>query len=195
MKILVGLGNPGTSYQWTRHNIGFQVVDRVAEENQISICHKRFNAELRKGRVRLEDVLLVKPLTFMNLSGQAVRKVIDFYKGGIEDLVVIHDDLDLALGALRIKRRGGDGGHQGIRSIIDSLGRNDFLRLKVGIGRPPPGMDPADYVLCPFNGTERGQLGEIVSRAAECVSVMILEGVGTAMNRFQKRLIPPYQSP
>ena len=195
MKILVGLGNPGTSYQWTRHNIGFQVVDRVAEENQISICHKRFKAELGKGRIRFKDVVLVKPLTFMNLSGEAVRKVVDFYKTGIEDLVVIHDDLDLAFGSLRIKRWGGDGGHQGIRSIIDSLGGNNFLRLKVGIGRPPPGMDPADYVLRPFNGTERHQLEEIVSRAAECASVMILEGVETAMNRYQKRLTPPYQSP
>ena len=195
MKILVGLGNPGTPYQWTRHNIGFRVVDRLAEEHEISICHKRFKAEWGKGRIRFEEIVLVKPLTFMNLSGFAVRKVVDFYKMGIEDLVVIHDDLDLAFGSLRIKRWGGDGGHQGIRSIIDSMGGNNFLRLKVGIGRPPAGMDPADYVLSPFGGTERHPLEEVVSRAAECVSVMILEGIETAMNRFQRKLIPPYQSP
>jgi peptidyl-tRNA hydrolase, PTH1 family len=195
VKILVGLGNPGTPYQWTRHNIGFRVVDRLAEEHRISIGHKRFKAEWGKGRIRLEEVVLLKPLTFMNLSGSAVRKVVDFYKMGIEDLVVIHDDLDLAFGSLRIKRWGGDGGHQGIRSIMDSMGGNNFLRLKVGIGRPPPGMDPADYVLSSFGGTERHPLEEIVSRAAECVSVMILEGIETAMNRFQRKLTPPYQSP
>ncbi len=195
MKILVGLGNPGTPYEGTRHNVGFRVVDRLAEENQISLCQKHFKAQFGKGSIRSRDVLLVKPLTFMNLSGLAVRKVVDFYKAGIEDLVVIHDDLDLPFGVLRIKRWGGDGGHQGIRSIIDSLGENNFLRLKVGIGRPPRGMDPAGYVLRPFEGDEERPLEEIVSRAAECVSVMISEGIEKAMNRYQKKVIPPYQSP
>jgi peptidyl-tRNA hydrolase, PTH1 family len=195
VKILVGLGNPGAHYQGTRHNIGFQVVDRLAEENHISISHKRFNALYGKGTIHSQDVLLAKPLTFMNLSGSAVRRVLDFYKSGIEDLVVIHDDLDLAFGILRIKRWGGDGGHQGIRSIIESVGGNNFLRLKVGIGRPPSGMDPADYVLRPFDGIERRQLEEVLPRTAACVAVMISEGVDTAMNRYQRKLTLPYQSP
>jgi len=193
--VIVGLGNPGGTYQWTRHNIGFQVLDRLAEESHISLGHKRFKAQYGKGFVHSRDVLLVKPLTFMNLSGLAVKRIIHYYKAGPEDLMVIYDDLDLPFGALRIKRWGGDGGHQGVRSIIDSMGGNNFLRLKVGIGRPPRGMDPADYVLRFFDELERRQLEEVLIRAAECLVVMISEGVETAMNRFQKNLILPFQSP
>jgi PTH1 family peptidyl-tRNA hydrolase len=131
----------------------------------------------------------------MNRSGLAVQKVAHFYKVGLEDLVVVHDDLDLPFGALRIKRWGGDGGHQGVRSIIDSMGGNHFLRLKVGIGRPPAGMDPADYVLSPFDKFERQNLAEVISRAAECLVVMISGGVEAAMNRLSRRPIPPSQSP
>jgi len=195
VKIIVGLGNPGDPYQWSRHNIGFRVVDRLAEENHIPVCHKRFKAHYGKGSIRFQDVLLVKPLTFMNLSGIAVQGIIHFYKVGLEDLAVIHDDLDLPFGTLRIKRWGGDGGHQGIRSIIESIGGNNFLRLKVGIGRPPKGMDPAEYVLHSFDEIERRQLEEFLPRAAECVAVMISEGIETAMNRYQKKPILPSQSP
>jgi peptidyl-tRNA hydrolase, PTH1 family len=199
VKIIVGLGNPGTCYQWTRHNIGFQVVDRLAEGNHLSICHKRFKAQFGKGRICSQDVLLIKPLTYMNLSGLAIQQVVRFYKVGPEDLprdlIVIHDDLDLPFGAFRIKRWGGDGGHQGVRSVIESLGDSHFLRLKVGIGRPLRGSDPAEYVLNPFDGTERNSLDGILSRAAECVAVILSEGVEAAMNRYQKKLILPSQSP
>ncbi len=157
--MIVGLGNPGGTYQWTRHNIGFQVLDRLAEESHISLGHKQSKAQYGKGFVHSRDVLLVKPLTFMNLSGLAVKRIIHYYKAGPEDLMVIHDDLDLPFGALRIKRWGGDGGHQGVRSMIDSMGGNNFLRLKVGIGRPPRGMDPADYVLRFFDELERTPVG------------------------------------
>jgi PTH1 family peptidyl-tRNA hydrolase len=191
----VGLGNPGGTYQWTRHNIGFQVLDRLAEESSISVGHKRFKTHYGKGSIHSVDVLLVQPQTFMNLSGLGVKGIMQYYKAGPEDLIVIHDDLDLPFGALRIKRWGGDGGHQGVRSIIDSLGENTFLRLKVGIGRPPRGMDPADYVLRLFDEPERRHLGEVLTRAAECLVVMISEGVETAMNRFQKKLTPLFQSP
>jgi peptidyl-tRNA hydrolase, PTH1 family len=171
------------------------VVDRLAKENHISVYHKRFKAYYGKGSIRSRDVLLVKPLTFMNLSGLAVQKIVGFYKVGPENLVVIHDDLDLPFGTLRIKRWGGDGGHQGIRSIIESVGGNNFLRLKVGVGRPPKGMESAEYVLHSFDEMERRQLEEILPRAAECLAVMITEGIERAMNRYQKKPILPSQSP
>jgi PTH1 family peptidyl-tRNA hydrolase len=123
----------------------------------------------------------------MNRSGEAVKKASDFFHLGVEDLVVIHDDLDLPFGRLRFKRRGGDGGHQGVRSIIESLGENSFLRLKVGIGRPPEGMDPAEYVLEAFDKTEQPRLDQVLSQAAESLKVMLLEGLEKAMNQFQKR--------
>ncbi len=195
MKIIVGLGNPGVGYQWSRHNIGFQVVDRLSEIKQIVVRTKRFKALYGKGRIDRQDVLVVKPMTFMNLSGEAVEKVVAFFHAGMEDLIVVHDDLDLPFGRLRIKRRGGDGGHQGIRSIIDSLGQNTFLRLKVGIGKPPKGREAADYVLGSFNEVEKSQLAWVVSQAAECLTVMLLEGIETAMNRYQRKITPPFQSP
>jgi PTH1 family peptidyl-tRNA hydrolase len=129
-------------------------------------------------------------MTFMNLSGEAVEKAIDFFHLRIEDLVVVHDDLDLPFGRLRFKRWGGDGGHQGIRSIIERTGGNNFLRLKVGIGRPPHGMDSADYVLDVFDRIEQSQLDQVLSQAAESLKVMLLEGLDKAMNQFQKKSSP-----
>lgn len=187
MKIIVGLGNPGIPYRMTRHNIGFQVVDRIARTNQILIRTRRFKSLYGTGWIDSQPVVLLKPLTFMNLSGEAVKRATDFFGLKIEDLVVVHDDLDLPLGRLRFKQRGGDGGHQGVRSIIERIGGNNFLRLKVGIGRPPQGMDSAEYVLEVFSKTEELQLAQILSRAAESLRVMLLEGIEKAMNQFQKR--------
>jgi PTH1 family peptidyl-tRNA hydrolase len=187
VKIIVGLGNPGILYRMTRHNIGFQVVDRLAKINRISIRTKRFKSLYGTGWIDSQQVALVKPLTFMNLSGEAVKRVTDSFHQELEDLVVVHDDLDLPFGRLRFKQRGGDGGHQGIRSIIESMGGNNFLRMKVGIGRPPQGMDPAEYVLEVFNKIEECRLDQILSQAAESLKVMLLEGPETAMNRYQRR--------
>ena len=187
MKIIVGLGNPGIPYRMTRHNIGFQVADRLAKMNHILISTKRFKALYGKGRIDSQEVVLAKPMTFMNRSGEAVNKALRFFCVGMEDLIVIHDDLDLPLGRLRFKRRGGDGGHQGVRSIIEMTGGNSFLRLKVGIGRPPQGMDPAEYVLDVFDKIEQSQLDQILSQAAESLRVMLLEGLEAAMNRYQKK--------
>jgi len=195
VKVIVGLGNPGIHYRWNRHNIGFLVVDRLAEISHVLISHKRFNALYGTGKIDSQEVVFVKPMTFMNRSGEAVEKALRFFSVGVKDLVVIHDDLDLPFGRLRFKRRGGDGGHQGVRSIIESLGENIFLRLKVGIGRPPKGIDPAEYVLASFDEIERPYLNEMISVAAQSISVALLEGPEAAMNRFQKKINLPFQSP
>jgi PTH1 family peptidyl-tRNA hydrolase len=188
VKIIVGLGNPGMQYRMSRHNIGFQVVDHLAVISHISVRSKRFRSLYGAGWIDSQQVVLVKPMTFMNRSGEAVKKAIDFFHLKLEDLVVVHDDLDLPFGRLRFKRRGGDGGHQGIRSIIERMGGSNFLRLKVGIGRPPQGMDPAEYVLDVYDKIEQPRLNQILSRAAESLKVMLLEGVEKSMNRFQKRV-------
>jgi len=187
VKIIVGLGNPGTQYRMSRHNIGFQVVDRLAQINHISVRTRRFSSVYGTGWINSHQIVLSKPMTFMNRSGEAVKKTTDFFRLGMEDLVVVHDDLDLPFGRLRFKRRGGDGGHQGVRSIIERMGGNNFLRLKVGIGRPPRGLDSADYVLETFDRNEESLLDQILPQAVESLKVMLLEGLEKAMNQFQKR--------
>jgi PTH1 family peptidyl-tRNA hydrolase len=187
VKIIVGLGNPGVHYRRNKHNVGFQVVDRLAEANHIFVCTKRLQTHYGTGQIESQEVVLAKPMTFMNRSGEAVKRLADFFQIELEDLIVIHDDLDLPFGKLRFKRRGGDGGHQGVRSIIESMEGNNFLRLKVGIGRPPKGIDPAEYVLGDFDQGEQPRLNEILTHAAEALKVMLLEGLQAAMNRFQRK--------
>ena len=195
MKIIVGLGNPGTRYRDTRHNIGFQIIDRFAESHGIVVSKRRFKSLYGSGFLFPHEIVLIKPLTFMNLSGEAVKRAADFFRTPLEDITVVHDDLDLPFGRLRFKRRGGDGGHQGVRSIIESLGGNAFVRLKVGIGRPPRRMDPADYVLTRFDAADEDRLKAVLAGAAESLTVMIGDGLEMAMNRFQKRVTPLSQSP
>ncbi|MBM4351998.1 MAG: aminoacyl-tRNA hydrolase [Deltaproteobacteria bacterium] len=187
VKLIVGLGNPGARYEGSRHNIGFLVADRLAAAHHILISTKRFKAILGKGWIDAQEVVLIKPMTFMNLSGEAVKKALHFFHSGPEDLIVIHDDLDLSLGRVRFKVRGGDGGHLGVRSIIESIGASNFLRLKVGIGRPPKGMDPAEYVLNGFDLLEQTSLERTLDQAAEAFKVIFVDGLQTAMNRFQKK--------
>jgi len=187
VKVVIGLGNPGVRCRMSRHNIGFQVVDRLAKTNHILISTKRFKSFYGTGQIDSQEIALVKPMTFMNLSGEAVKKLVHFFKVGLGDLIVVHDDMDLSFGRLRFKRRGGDGGHQGVRSIINLMGGNNFLRLKIGIGRPPQGMDPAEYVLNDFDQSEQPRVDELLTRAAEALKVMILEGAQAAMNRYQQK--------
>lgn len=191
MKIIVGLGNPGGHYQRSRHNVGFRVVDRLSEMQRIPVCSRRFKAHCGIGRIHSQDVVLLKPLTYMNLSGEAVKKAAHAFSAEVADLIVIHDDLDLGLGRLRVKRKGSDGGHQGIRSIIEALGGNTFLRLKVGIGRPPQGVDPADYVLSAFDEQEELEIRSALGKAAETVEMILSEGIDAAMNRLQKKPLLP----
>jgi PTH1 family peptidyl-tRNA hydrolase len=187
VKLIVGLGNPGRDYRWTRHNVGFLLVELLAEKNGIDLTKRGLKSIYGRGKIGRQDVILAKPQTFMNLSGEAVQRLLRFFKIPPEDLIVLHDDLDLPFGKIRIRLQGGAGGHKGIKSIIESLGVDVFVRFKVGIGRPgKAGQDPADFVLEPLSGGEREELKEMVNRNAEAVEILLLEGPQEAMNRFHK---------
>jgi len=187
MKIIAGLGNPGDQYRLTRHNMGFLVADALADDTGIAIQKKKFEALLGDGRIGDHRVLLVKPQTFMNLSGQSVRQVIDFYQKTAEDLIVVHDDLDLPFGTVRIKVGGGDGGHKGVRSLMDHLGNAAFTRVRLGIGKPPFRDDTEYYVLQPFPKADLEALAEIVRKACEAIREILDSGVRPAMNRYNTR--------
>ncbi len=189
MKLIVGLGNPGQAYRWTRHNVGFLLVEELAKDGSIELAHRRLKAVFGRGTIAGQAVLLAKPLTFMNLSGEAVSRLLHFLRVPPEDLIIIHDDLDLPPGKIRIRLQGSHGGHQGVKSIIGSLGTDSFTRVKVGIGRPDdPREDPADYVLAPLSREEREFFKEAVRRGAEAIEVLLSEGPEAAMNRFHKEV-------
>ena len=187
--MIVGLGNPGPEYASTRHNAGFFVVDELASRMRGSLGrHKRAMAAVLEGRVGSpgadERVVLVEPWSFMNASGGPVKSLMSFYDVGPERLVVVHDELDLPLGTVRVKFGGGNGGHNGLKSLSGSLGTGDFARVRIGIGRPPGQQDSADYVLKPFSGPERTALPEIIDRSADAVETLVLRGVEQAQNQF-----------
>jgi len=184
VRFIVGLGNPGLAYRFTRHNLGFMVIDRLARKRGISLSKRRFRARYGEGEIGSERVILFKPQTYVNLSGSSIRDLLFSYRGSLSRLIAIHDDLDLSFGRIRITRGGGHGGHRGVQSILESLGRSDFVRLKIGIGRPGEGIDPKDYVLETFIGEEREQLTTILSWAVDGVETILLRGVERAMNRF-----------
>lgn len=188
MYIIAGLGNPGAKYGNTRHNIGFMVIDAIAEKNRISVTEKKHRALIGKGMIGGEKVLLVKPQTFMNLSGESIREIIDYYK--IEEkteLIVISDDISLEPGALRIRKKGSAGGHNGLKNIILHLGHDEFQRIRLGVGGKPSGYDLADYVLGHFGEDDRKLIAQSVEQAAEAAEVMITEGPDKAMNQFNKK--------
>jgi PTH1 family peptidyl-tRNA hydrolase len=167
MKWIVGLGNPGKKYEDTRHNAGFMVVDRLAERWAIPVNQDKFRAHIGEGRVHGQKVYLLKPQTFMNLSGESMRAFADFYKANLEDMILIYDDLDTALGSIRLRYQGSAGGHNGLKSIIAHMGTQQFNRIRVGIDRPQPGIDIADYVLSPFPKSSREALDQALDRACE----------------------------
>lgn len=193
MWLIVGLGNPGKRYEDSRHNIGFMVVDYLARVYRIHL-KKGLNALRGKGVVQGEDLILAKPQTFMNMSGVAVNALVGYLKIPIENLLVIYDDIDLPYGRLRIRKRGGAGGHRGMESIISQLGTKDFPRVRLGIGRPKgKGQgsgtrqeDIVEYVLDRFNSEEEDELNEILSKAKEAVDTIIRDGIEKAMDRFNK---------
>ena len=185
MYIIVGLGNPSSQYSGTRPNIGFDTIDRLADKLGISVDTKKHKALIGKGVLGGEKVVLAKPQTFMNLSGESVRELIDFYKIDSEDeLIVIYDDISLDVGKLRMRAKGSAGGHNGIKSIIAHTGSEVFKRVKIGVGNKPPRMDLADYVLGHFNKEERIIMEEALDRATDAIEIIISEGLNAATNKY-----------
>jgi len=184
MKAIVGLGNPGPRYRYTRHNIGWMVLDRLATRWGASKPRMARHAEVQSCSLGGEEIVLVKPQTFMNDSGLAVKAVVQ--KDGLppEHVFVIYDDLDLQFGRIRLRAEGSSGGHNGIRSIQQHIGQVPFPRMKVGIGRPPAGVDPVDHVLTSFKPDERPVIEEAIERAADATECWLTDGIDAAMNRF-----------
>jgi peptidyl-tRNA hydrolase, PTH1 family len=186
VKLIVGLGNPGKEYAMTRHNAGFIVVDKLAEAFRISIDKNKFDVIYGKGKIKGNDIMLAKPQAFMNRSGSPVRKLAGFYRISCEEMLIIHDDIDLAFGRIKIKEKGGDGGHKGIRSIIDAFGGGNFTRLRIGIGRSEAGADVVDHVLGRFNPEEKALLDKIIATAMDAALTILCESAKEGMNRFNR---------
>ncbi len=184
MHVVVGLGNPGKRYEGTRHNIGAEVVEFMARHFLIPLKEKKFKAHFGRGQMATEPVMLVCPQTFMNLSGDSVGPLVGFYKLNSDSVVVIHDDLDLPLGVVRVKSGGGHGGHNGLRDLVKKLGTANFQRVRVGIGRPEGPMATSDWVLSRWGSSQQEHLQRIQERAAEVAQAVISQGVTEAMNQF-----------
>jgi PTH1 family peptidyl-tRNA hydrolase len=189
LRLVVGLGNPGSEYANNRHNLGFRVVDALADKHGFSFKRHKGKVRVAEGEISGHDLLLAKPQTFMNLSGGAVSRVSRSFEVSPEDILVVYDDLDLPLGRLRLRPEGGSGGHRGMRSIIDQLGTRSFARLRVGIDRPPGQVNPADYVLEAFTGDEEAIVAEAIRQAVAAIECCLEEGLVVAMDRFN-RLTP-----
>jgi len=189
LKVIAGLGNPGPKYELTRHNLGFMVIDAAASKFRVGMDGKAHHAVVGNGRVAGVEVMLAKPQTFMNLSGGSVGPLMRQAGCATEDVIVVHDDLDIELGRLKVSKSGGDGGHNGVASVIEALGTGSFTRLRVGIGRPPAGIDPVEYVLTPFGQEDEKLLAAVISTAVEALASIVREGPARAMNRFNKRAV------
>ncbi|MBF6436946.1 aminoacyl-tRNA hydrolase [Nocardia cyriacigeorgica] len=183
--LVVGLGNPGPEYERTRHNVGFLVADVLAERvgGRFSV-HKKSGADLLTARLDGRQVLIAKPRSFMNLSGRPVAALARFFSVPATEVIVVHDELDLPFGAIRLKRGGGEGGHNGLRSVSQALTTKDYLRTRIGIGRPPGRQDPADFVLKPFSAPERKDVPVLVEQAADAVELLLRVGLETAQNQL-----------
>lgn len=184
MKLIVGLGNPGRSYSSHRHNVGFCVVDILAKRLGIDVEKRSFGALIGKGKMDGEDVILAKPQTFMNLSGDAAGPLLRYYKLDTDDLIVVHDDVDIDFGNLKIAKGAGHGGHNGVRSIAEALGDKGFYRIRMGVGRPQGCIDTADYVLQSFTGEERVTADSMITEAADAVEALLKEGLEKAQTKY-----------
>jgi len=185
--LIVGLGNPGPSYSGHRHNVGAMVVDELAARTTANLRSHKARATAAEVRIDAQRAVIAKPLTFMNESGGPVVGLLSFYKVLVENLIVIHDDLDIPFAEVRLKLGGGEGGHNGLRSITKSVGTRDYLRVRVGIGRPPGRIDPADYVLHDFSGAERSEVPLLISDAADAVERLVAEGLVAAQQEWHSR--------
>jgi PTH1 family peptidyl-tRNA hydrolase len=188
LKLLVGLGNPGQKYAATRHNIGFRVAQQFADNNGIALKKRGHQAIYGVGRALGQELMVLLPQTYMNRSGIAVTSACRAGKIGIADVIVVHDDIDLPFGGLRIKLGGGHGGHNGLRSIVNLLGAREFVRVRVGVGRPVEPMDVADYVLRPFSAEERSRLDSVLENSVKALEVLLHQGAQQAMNEFNNRV-------
>jgi len=187
MNLIVGLGNPGSRYQYTRHNIGFMVLEKIAARWEVDLKQKSFDALWNRGKIAGINVLLAMPQTYMNLSGNAARKLLAYFKMDISSLIVIHDDLDLPFGAVRLKSGGGDAGHKGLKSIITCLGSADFMRIRMGIGKPADRTPVEDYVLQRFNSDESNLLQQNIQFASEAAAEIVLSGMQQAMAKYHTK--------
>jgi PTH1 family peptidyl-tRNA hydrolase len=204
MKLLVGLGNPGNAYAETRHNIGFMVVDLLAKTFPVSLCQNTQWFHLRRITLHHQHLFLIQPQTYMNRSGLAVEQVLRHYQGLSEHLVVIYDDLDLQLGRLRIRPRGGHGGHKGVKSLIEHLGTQEFIRIRIGIGRPRPEQsrqasrlreEVVDYVLQPFQPDELTIVNDVMTRAIKAIDLIVHNQLARAMNLYNRSEFQESDSP
>ncbi|ACL70866.1 aminoacyl-tRNA hydrolase [Halothermothrix orenii] len=185
MYLVVGLGNPGDKYAETRHNIGFQVIERLARKHKIKAKnYPKFEALCGRGMIRGQKVMLAQPLTYMNNSGRAVRKIIDYYDFSLDNIIIIYDDLDLPPGKIRIRKKGSSGGHNGVKSIINCLDTREFPRIRIGIGRPPAGVNVVDYVLGYFSSEDSEVMSDVLDTTVEAVETILEKGLEQAMNIF-----------
>lgn len=184
MYLIAGLGNPGKQYTSTRHNIGFSAIDCISQKHNIDVSKTKYKGIIGEGTIAGEKVILLKPQTFMNLSGESVREAATFHKIPPENVIIIHDDISLPAGTLRIREKGSAGGHNGLKSIIAHLNSQDFPRMKIGVGAPQPDKDLADYVLGRFSKEEEKILSEVLDRVCDAVSEYIKNGAKSAMSRY-----------
>lgn len=189
MYIIAGLGNPEKKYENTRHNIGFDVIDALSAQYSIEIKEKAFRALMGKGVIEGQKVILAKPQTYMNLSGESIRQIIDYFKVDVEnELIVVSDDIALAEGNIRIRKKGSAGGHNGLKNIILNLGTENFQRVRLGVGEKPAERDLVDYVLGHFSKEERSLMEEGIKKAVEAIGIMLVDGPDRAMNLFNKKM-------
>jgi PTH1 family peptidyl-tRNA hydrolase len=187
MYLIVGLGNPGQQYSGTRHNVGFMMLDYFAGKNKLTFTDSKWKALISKATVWDESVILLKPETYMNLSGTAVAQAAHFYKLQPANIIIIHDDLDMEFGRIKLVSGGGDGGHKGIRSIIEQLGTKDFPRVKIGIGRPPAPVSPEKYVLGKFDHDEKEMIEQKLSVVLEGIRIFLQQGIAAAMTMVNQK--------